>query len=356
MQIAKLVTASIMVTLCGSLTQARGLSAETQWNRFAKDSIAQFNRHQKIETNLWEQTRKQVMKKWRDGAMPGQKVFVQYFNHDSTRIKVDYKIGKVTVESLTSDSGAFGLDTTRANISKALSSVISKNSASMNSLLSTDLIQGSSKNSDTVAADLSKNVEFVGAEVGGDGRSRRLYRVTFKLVPDYIKRLAKKYKPTVDRWAHKYGLDPALVLGIIRQESAFNPRARSWVGAIGLMQVYPKYAGREVFETVLKKNEIPPDAFLYNPKNNIMVGVTYLQILRDKYFGKIKNRKKRRYLMICAYNWSAARLLKDIDRGELPIRAPASEVFNKLERITPDETKTYLRKVTEYSTEFRGSQ
>jgi membrane-bound lytic murein transglycosylase C len=75
----------------------------------------------------------------------------------------------------------------------------------------------------------------------------------------------------------------------MRQESAFNPRARSWVGALGLMQIYPPYAGKEVFKIVKHQDATPSDDFLYDPKNNIMMGATFLQILRDRYFADIKD-------------------------------------------------------------------
>ena len=43
----------------------------------------------------------------------------------------------------------------------------------------------------------------------------------------------------IDAAAARYGLDPALLKGLIRQESGFNPAARSGAGAIGLTQLMP---------------------------------------------------------------------------------------------------------------------
>jgi soluble lytic murein transglycosylase len=47
------------------------------------------------------------------------------------------------------------------------------------------------------------------------------------------------YREDVIRYARANNLDPYLVAGLIRQESMFNARARSPVGALGLMQVMP---------------------------------------------------------------------------------------------------------------------
>lgn len=59
------------------------------------------------------------------------------------------------------------------------------------------------------------------------------------------KRMAKRcqlLQPLVLKKARQYDMDPALVNGIIRVESGFNPTATSRVGASGLMQVMPSTA------------------------------------------------------------------------------------------------------------------
>ena len=60
--------------------------------------------------------------------------------------------------------------------------------------------------------------------------------------------------------------------------------------------------------------------------------------------------------MICGYNWSARKLNKAIINGQLLMRAPASDVYRKLEKITPAETKNYLKWVTQFTREFQGKR
>lgn len=68
-------------------------------------------------------------------------------------------------------------------------------------------------------------------------------------------------------------LDPLLVFGLIRQESAFNPLARSLADARGLMQLLPGTANR-----LIKVSPIE----LYQPEKNVLIGTRYLRKLLER--------------------------------------------------------------------------
>ena len=78
---------------------------------------------------------------------------------------------------------------------------------------------------------------------------------------------------------HSDSIDPILVLSLIRQESAFNPNARSHAGARGLMQLMPATAKR--YKRRVKAHQ------LKNPGLNIKIGIRYLKKLINQYDGNL---------------------------------------------------------------------
>lgn len=80
-------------------------------------------------------------------------------------------------------------------------------------------------------------------------------------------------------WQPKGGfsIDPALIFAFVRQESAFNPRARSPAGAAGLMQLMPATA-----RAMARRAGQPTDANrLFQPDVNLMLGQHYLRYLME---------------------------------------------------------------------------
>lgn len=182
---------------------------------------------------------------------------------------------------------------------------------------------------------------------GQDGIKRLKVSATLAMVPDHISRQAKKYLPAVDSAAETTKLDPALVLAIIHTESAFNPMARSPVPAFGLMQIVPRFAGKEAYMQLYGKNEVLPPEYLYKPDNNILLGTTYLERLFNTYFKDVEDADKQRYLVICAYNWGPTAVRKKVlDKTDVNAMEP-DKVRQYLSSHAPEETRNYLKRVEE---------
>ena len=84
-------------------------------------------------------------------------------------------------------------------------------------------------------------------------------------------RASTQYEPLIRQHASHHRIRPELVRAVIQVESAFNPRAVSPKGAMGLMQLMPA--------TAKQFGVIDP----FNPAENIRAGVSYLRQLLDRY-------------------------------------------------------------------------
>lgn len=128
--------------------------------------------------------------------------------------------------------------------------------------------------------------------------------------------------------AAKNDLSPTLILGIIRQESAFNEKARSSANARGLMQILPSTAKRIVRQARIKRYSVQK---LYQPETNIVLGAQCLTSLLQRY-GKPE-------LALAAYNAGGSRVdrwLKEFGNMDMP---------EFVEQIPFSETRGYVKQV-----------
>jgi len=141
------------------------------------------------------------------------------------------------------------------------------------------------------------------------------------------------YKNEIERATSKNGLDTSWVMALMRQESAFQPDARSSAGARGLMQIMPK-TGRYVAR--LLKQRRPKIADLYKPETNIKLGTHYLK----------KNLKKfnaNKVLTTAAYNAGPHRVSKWLPKtGNMD-----ADIWT--ETIPFKETRGYVQRIMSYA-------
>lgn len=183
--------------------------------------------------------------------------------------------------------------------------------------------------------------------------------VNIPMIANHIEVRARRYLPMVRQASRQYGIDPSLILGIMEVESAFNPYAVSYANAIGLMQIVPRTAGRDIFARKGYGGQ-PNREYLYNPSQNIDAGTHYLTILRDEYLEGITNPTAKRYAMISAYNSGAGAVLRVFDSDKW-------EAMERINNLSPDvifrilttahpsaQARNYLLKVNKAQQKYRN--
>ena len=141
------------------------------------------------------------------------------------------------------------------------------------------------------------------------------------------------------------GVDPALALGIIRQESSFDATTISPAGARGLMQLMPGTAAQ-----VARKLGLPTPipALTADPRANIRLGCAYLRGLLDQFGASIP-------LTVAAYNAGPARVQTWLASNGDP-RAEGTDMLDWIEQIPFGETRNYVQRVIENLMVYRSQR
>jgi soluble lytic murein transglycosylase-like protein len=126
------------------------------------------------------------------------------------------------------------------------------------------------------------------------------------------------YAAEIDAAAARHGLDPALLRGLIRAESNFDPNAGSHAGAQGLTQLMPGTAAALGVTNPL------------DPAQSIEGGAKYLAEQLERFGGDVTK-------ALAAYNAGPGAVAR---YGGVPPYA---------------ETQAYVRRVTQYAEQYRGA-
>jgi soluble lytic murein transglycosylase len=163
------------------------------------------------------------------------------------------------------------------------------------------------------------------------GEYRRAIGLATKI--PYSERLHKFWYPLafwddVRKIAKKYGVDPLILLSVMREESRFDINARSVAGARGLLQIMPQTAYR--LDKSLKLG-IRTESQIHDAKNNIQLGAYYLKSLFKEF--------KSLAHALAAYNAGEAIVKKWEEQGGYK----SADEF--IEDIPYPETRNYVKKV-----------
>ena len=161
-------------------------------------------------------------------------------------------------------------------------------------------------------------------------------------VHNFALRYPTPFNEQVRARATHHTLDPALLYGLIRQESRFNPEATSPTGARGLMQVMPTTATWLAKKLGVRR---PSDKALGDPGTNVQLGSAYVRHLLDTL-------EQSPVLVAAGYNAGPRRAQRWRDQKPL-------EGAIYAESIPILETRDYVKKVlanaTVYGRQLGGS-
>jgi len=172
----------------------------------------------------------------------------------------------------------------------------------------------------------AKCMEVVSSYIykGASSRNRRDWELLFP----------RPYLELVEKYAKEYDLEPSLLYGLIRSESAFRAAVISRAGAVGLMQLMPATA-KDMAERM--KRESGTDYFgendfvdSTNPSLNVHIGTYYFRYLNDYFNDPI--------LALMAYNGGQNRIRRLRSANNLPI-----DLF--VETVPILETRDYGKRV-----------
>ena len=310
-----------------------------------------------------------VRAKWGEFIGSSKKVWVDYGEKKESRTQVDFKSGKISIEVLIPKDEKDPRQAASEKIKRQLKRMMSDRWPTGKNLLAGQVsVDGkktlSKKNVDEfVVRRLRQKLKISSKLIPQPSAPpKRVVSVVLQMVPEHLKIRAERYKSMVLKYCELRDIDPSIVFGVIHTESYFNPMARSHVPAYGLMQLVPVSGGRDAYKFVFKKDKKPSPKFLYNPENNINLGVGYLALTKNVYFAGIDNPGIAYLLTVAAYNTGAGNVARALT-GKTHLKAAVKKARNMTteeihlalrKKLPYKETQHYIQRVFRRSKIYRG--
>jgi membrane-bound lytic murein transglycosylase C len=365
-------------------------SEVTEFQAYRQQILNEFEAYKKITEEEYDNYRKEILNYWDKPELSTKKEYVQYSPDMKTKKKVDFENEKIEVEVIVpkgsppdfidkklkntitdliteNQKTAWEKDKVSQKIETRLKTVSNniKTSKISNDPIITKIVTDKVKPDETTIKKTAQtlfNQSKVTSKPSAKVDNSVVVTLKIDLPKGSMKKNAENYVGDVKQYSSKNKISPSLVMAVMQTESAFNPMARSYVPAYGLMQIVPKSAGLDASKEVLGKEVLLSPSFLYNSTNNIKMGTAYINILYFRYLKKIENKTSRLYCTIAAYNTGAGNVARAFT-GKTNISVAAKtinklspeQVYQKLLRNLPhDETRNYLKNVNERRTNYKA--
>ncbi len=347
-------------------------------NEGIKKLQKEYEDYVKAEQEAYNKFLKEREEKWGKGNVieSTQKDWVEYTDNGNVRTNVDFETGQATIEIIQEK----GTPVDKKELEKQLKFLLTTQGTTKDydsevekaaplqekPVLENQVVtpKGEVITEKKIDQGVKEIVENAKPEVkpikGEDKVEREVVVVKLDLAPDHIKTRASNYIKEVQKYCQKWDVDPALAFAIMQTESSFNPKAKSYVPAYGLMQIVPRSAGADCAKSLNKSFSAPTANYLYEPENNIEMGVHYLYLLKKRYYTKVTDVRSQNLCIIASYNTGAGNVAKAL-RGDYNISKAIPQInsmtyeqlFKYYERKLLPETQNYIRKVTERMNNFK---
>ena len=357
---------------------------DAKYKQYTESVTLELEKYMLEEQRGIEKLRQEIEDYWgsNDFKLSNKKDWVEYSEDKKTRTDVDFENGSAKVEVLLDPEEANDPDKVKEKLKTAIEGlIVSKGktkdyeteSEKPKELLETPVLdrQLQTVNGDKVN---DKNTGEYANEIliadnikteelkGSDGKTRIKVYVSLPLAPDHIKTRSTRFQDFINKYSNQFKLPPELIYAIIHTESYFNPKAKSHVPAFGLMQIVPKYAGRDAYQYLYDQDKMLSSNYLYKPNQNIELGTAYLRLLMSREFKKVKDEKCKILCCIAAYNTGAGNVSKAFTGNTNIYKAVKKinklnykQLFNILHKDLPyQETRDYIVKVTDRMNKYKS--
>ncbi len=348
---------------------------------YKKSVTSEFELYKTILDEEFNKYKNEVEQYWVDGKLSERTVWVEYSKDYKSRKIIDYDKGIIVIEQvvtkkmppeevknrLTDTLTGLATQTTKTAYEQdVLSNRIEERMvAVIEDIKVTDSIAEVPVAAEMITGKLNPDKEQVQhnvkvlqdtseiTESTAPSKNEKIISMIIKIPDARMKKKALKYAVSVEKHSKERKLDPALVFAIMQTESSFNPMAKSYVPAYGLMQIVPRSAGKDAAKLVYGKAVLLAPSFLYDCDNNIKMGTAYLNVLMYRYLRHVSNPKSREYCAIAAYNTGTGNVARTFigrvgmrDAAAVINKMEPEDVYNKLiSKLPYVETRNYLKKV-----------
>ncbi|KAF2956498.1 transglycosylase SLT domain-containing protein [Marinitoga sp. 38H-ov] len=317
---------------------------DKQWEKLYEESQKEWDKYYEEYTKkevefiknfkaIWGEDFEYVPDKWYDFSNDLKSFSIVTFKGD-----IENKYGYIEVKVIVDKNES------KKNIEKKIKDQAEKTIFKKDEYTNKPILDNLVKKNDLETVKIKKEKEF---------ENKVIYTTKIPIKNNPFLERAKQYIPIIDNIKNKYGIPRSFILSIIQKESSFLPNVRSKSGALGLMQLIPRYAATEAYIYLYNKKPNPRSLVneLYNPEKNILYGATYIYLLHNKYFEFEKDYSKRKYLVIAGYNMGPIAISKMV-RGLNLENFDLSSLYHYLINNTRKETSNYLNKVLIYEKEW----